>query len=150
MKNKKLFLFSIFFILMISLGAVSASEDIMQDNDFDLNAIEQNQDDGNIDLLYEEGDTQDDTNPEGDGDTNNPDDPNIQPSEPANSSNDQQTFSDIQNLIDNAEAGSTIKLNGTYIGDSKEIIINKSIYLFVYFPCLFINVAFIIVVKSNI
>ena len=127
MKNKKLFFFSIFFILMISLGAVSASEDIMQDNDFDLNAIEQNPDDGNIDLLYEEGDTQDDTNPEGDGDTNNPDDPNIQPSEPANSSNDQQTFSDIQNLIDNAEAGSTIKLNGTYIGDSKEIIINKNL-----------------------
>ena len=127
MKNKKIFFFSIFFILMISLGAVSASEDIMQDNDFDLNAIEQNQDDGNIDLLYEEGDTQDDTNPEGDGDTNNPDDPNIQPSEPANSSNDQQTFSDIQNLIDNAEAGSTIKLNGTYIGDSKEIIINKNL-----------------------
>ncbi len=91
MKNKKLFFFSIFFILMISLGAVSASEDIMQDNDFNLNAIEQNQDDGNIDLLYEEGDTQDDTNPEDDGDTNNPDDPNIQASEPANSSNDQQT-----------------------------------------------------------
>lgn len=127
MKNKKLFFFSIFFILIISLGAVSASEDIMQDNDFDLNAIEQNQNDGNIDLLYEEGDTQDDTNPEDDGDTNNPDDPNIQPSEPANSSNDQQTFSDIQNLIDSAEAGSTIKLNGTYIGDSKEIIINKNL-----------------------
>lgn len=127
MKNKKLFFFSIFFILIISLGAVSASEDIMQDNDFDLNAIEQNQNDGNIDLLYEEGDTQDDTNPEDDGDTNNPDDPNIQPSEPANSSNGQQTFSGIQNLIDNAEAGSTIKLNGTYIGDSKEIIINKNL-----------------------
>ena len=127
MKNKKLFFFSIFFILIISLGAVSASEDIMQDNDFDLNAIEQNQNDGNIDLLYEEGDSQDDTNPKDDGDTNNPDDPNIQASEPANSSNGQQTFSDIQNLIDNAEAGSTIKLNGTYIGDSKEIIINKNL-----------------------
>ena len=127
MKNKKLFSFSIFFILIISLGAVSASEDIMQDNDFDLNAIEQNQNDGNIDLLYEEGDSQDDTNPEDDGGTNNPDDPNIQASEPANSSNGQQTFSDIQNLIDNAEAGSTIKLNGTYIGDSKEIIINKNL-----------------------
>ncbi len=127
MKNKKLFSFSIFFILIISLGAVSASEDIMQDNDFDLNSIEQNQDDGNIDLNLEEGDSQDDTNPEDDGDTNNPDDPNIQASEPANSSNGQQTFSDIQNLIDNAEAGSTIKLNGTYIGDSKEIIINKNL-----------------------
>ena len=127
MKNKKLFFFSIFFIIIISLGAVSASEDIMQDNDFDLNAIDQNQEDVNIDLNLEEGDTQDDTNPEDDVNTNNPDDPNIQASEPANSSNDQQTFSDIQNLIDNAEAGSTIKLSGTYIGDSKEIIINKNI-----------------------
>ena len=127
MKNKKLFFFSIFFILIISLGAVSASDDIMQDNDFDLNAIGQNQEDGNIDLLYEEGDTQDDTNPEDGGNTNNPDDPNIQPSEPVNDSNDQQTFSDIQNLIDNAEAGSTIKLSGTYIGDSKEITINKNL-----------------------
>ncbi len=127
MKNKKLFFFSIFFILIISLGAVSASDDIMQDNDFDLNAIGQNQEDGNIDLLYEEGDTQDDTNPEDGGNTNNPDDPNIRPSEPASDSNDQQTFSDIQNLIDNAEAGSTIKLSGTYIGDSKEITINKNL-----------------------
>ncbi len=134
MINKKLFFFSVFFILIISLGAVSASEDIMQDNNLDLNAIDQSPDDVNIDFNLQEGENQD-TNPEDGGNTDNPDAPNIDPSDPSSGSDtgegtdasNQKTFSDIQELIDNAEAGSTIKLNGTYIGDSKEIIINKNL-----------------------
>lgn len=131
MKNKKLFFFSIFFILLISFGAVSASEDIMKDNDLDLNAIDQNQDDVNIDFNMKEGENQD-TNPEDEGNADNQDTPNIDPSsnsntgDGANASNE-KSFSDIQKLIDNADAGSTIKLSGTYIGDSKEIIINKKL-----------------------
>lgn len=140
MKNKKLLFFSLFFIIIISLGAAYASEDI---KNTDLSLNEANQDDGNIDLNLEEDDNSDNTDEEDGQNIENTNNGDIQPSEPTdipdsgNDSNDpnspssvetnQKTFTDIQNLIDEAKAGSTIKLNGTYIGNSTEIVINKAL-----------------------
>ncbi len=134
MKNKKL-LFLAITLIFISLGAASASEDIMQDNDLNLNAM--NLDDATIDIDPQEVETQSNANQElqniesqDESDTQETETEvtsNTTNSSPISSKTNPKTFEDIQNLIDKATAGSTIKLSGTYIGNSKEITINKAL-----------------------
>ena len=123
LKNKKFNVFIIFLILFIAIGSISASEDISQDaslavcDDGDLDLIEnsnENQDFDSVSLYCED----------------NADVENLASVDSSNSNDlgdSEKNFSEIQDLIDYAEAGDTILLNGTYIGSGKEINVNKSL-----------------------
>lgn len=144
MKNKKLFLFSIFFIFIISLGAASASEDMASENmlndDLSMNPIDQSIDEsidlnintdfqsGNNELIGSDSDSQSNADTEPASDGNEGETANTGGNASTNTiQTNKKSFEYIQELIDNAAPGSTIKLSGSYAGTGKQIVINKAI-----------------------
>lgn len=126
--NKSILILSLFFILILSLGLVSASDnsDTFIDITYNDNRINENIEISDYDLNSA-------------NDLNQDMESNLA-IDSSNSSieilcknesvvfNDGNNFNDIQNLIDQSNENDTITLSGTYWGDSK-IIINKTLNL---------------------
>lgn len=110
-------------ILISSIGTVSASEDLIQEDS--LTTTNQISDSENNDLNVKTLDNNQELS------ANNENNANIKTltnnqDKPIGNSNE-KTFDDIQNSINAASEGSTIELDGTYNGNSKEIIVSKAV-----------------------
>ncbi|ADC47315.1 adhesin-like protein [Methanobrevibacter ruminantium M1] len=120
-----LVLISLIFILILTLGLVSASNNINQINDMNCSVYEDyseniitadlnsNSNELNSDFAYGDSDSEEILD---------------EPSQKLKTGSDNSDFKDIQNLIDNAKENDVIELSGTYTGDSL-IVVNKSLTL---------------------
>ena len=124
--NKVILILSLFFILILSLGLVSASNNT---NDLIDITYNDNRITENIEISDCDSNSANDLNQ--DVESNLAIDSSyssmgIIRSDGVISSNDANDLKDIQNLIDQSNENDTITLSGTYRGDSK-IIVNKSL-----------------------
>ena len=129
MLNKRLFFISIILLIIVSIGAVSASDALLDDN---VN----NEGSGNENIIIGEG-FGDVTNSGsiGDSATSDSEDDSSENDNPEG--NDQteivqvsgDTFEDIQNAVLSSKVNSVIKLNGNYLGNGNYIYINKNLTL---------------------
>ena len=114
MKFKKLFIVS-FFILILSMGVISACEDIGDNNvlgEID-NSQSENLENTDVNLLNE--DLNEIVTDEIYGEDESPTD-------------EEKSFDDIKQMINDTEEGGTIELNGTYLSEKMDTInINKSL-----------------------
>ena len=126
MINKRLFFISIILLIVVSIGAVSAS-DALSDNNVNYEGS------GNENIIIDEG-SGDGTDASSSGESTNSDDS----SESDNSEGDDQTeivqvsgdtFEDIQNAVLSSKENSVIRLNGNYQGNGNYIYINKNLTL---------------------
>lgn len=118
-----LVLISFIFVLILTMGLVSASNNINQIHDMNCSVYEDyneniitedlnlNSNGINSDFAY--GDSEETID---------------EPSQKLKTDNGKFDFKDIQNLIDNAKENDVIELSGTYTGDSL-IVVNKSLTL---------------------
>ena len=126
MINKRLFFISIILLIVVSIGAVSAS-DALSDNNVNYEGS------GNENIIID-ADSGDGTDEGSGGESTNSDDS----SESDNSEGDDQTeivqvsgdtFEDIQNAVLSSKENSVIRLNGNYQGNGNYIYINKNLTL---------------------
>ena len=129
MLNKRLFFISVILLIVVSIGAVSASDALLDDN---VN----NGDSGNENIIIDDGsgDGTDsgssgdsDATDSGDDSSENDNPEGNDPTEIVQVSGD--TFEDIQNAVLSSKENSVIKLNGNYQGNGNFIYINKNLTL---------------------
>ena len=119
MKSNKIIIVSLLLLAVLTMGVVSASEDLTAD--------------GVTDESTGLSDVNDDLNSNtGDGDIvssshlNNDDDSSIRSDKNRIADDNEGNFSDIQTLIDNANENDTIELSGNYIG-SETLNVDKAL-----------------------
>lgn len=129
MLNKRLFFISIILLLIVSIGAVSASDTLLDDNVF-------NEDSGNENIILS-GDSDDGTDDYGSNGESTDSNSNSDFTENDNSEDSDQSgeiikpsgdsFEDVQNAILSSKENGIVKLNGTYHSTGNYIYINKNL-----------------------
>ena len=122
--KKGLIIFSLFFILILSLGAISASDDFdnqMGDADSDLSVNE------NINLANENNDEDIVSNIENDVNEKDNDDNILSEEIPSTITVNGGTFGDIQNAINESNDGDIIELNGTFVSTGDSISFSQNL-----------------------
>lgn len=123
MLNRELFFISIILMFIVSIGAVSASDVLLDDSGDNGNS-------GNGDIILDDSASIEESDTSGfddDSTENENNEGNIRNVEIIQAEG--ETFEDIQNAILIADENCIIKLNGTYLGTGNYIYINKNLTL---------------------